>query len=291
MLTASLDVLLSSRQEICIVAHDAGSAQIFKYLPHKPEYRLKFFTDGPAKEILQRIDNFEAASVSDLISSQLVITGTSTTSNLEKNTIKKRLELGKEVWSFLDHWVNYRERFMLQGNLYLPNRILVGDKYALDLALNEFPSEILIETSNPLFDYVRKLDKGYSENYSQNVLLYLWEPLSINLKSSNILYEDIDIFQRFYNVFQKIKPNFKYLIRAHPSKPLPSLIHGLARSSSTVSISNEADILLDLTKVTHVAGFETMGLVLARIMGKEVYSSKPLEFGPLPLALEGIVQI
>ena len=38
------------------------------------------------------------------------------------------------TFCFLDHWNNYKERFILKGKLFLPDVIYVSDNYALNIA-------------------------------------------------------------------------------------------------------------------------------------------------------------
>ena len=45
--------------------------------------------------------------------------------------ILKSEKQGKKVISFLDHWVNYQERFTRNNNKYLPDEIWVGEIYFL----------------------------------------------------------------------------------------------------------------------------------------------------------------
>ena len=80
-----------------------------------------------------RHDLFDAINESNY-----VITSTSWQSNLEKEAIIISKKLGKYVISLIDHWVNYKERFILNGTLNLPNEIWVTDEYAFKIAKSNF---------------------------------------------------------------------------------------------------------------------------------------------------------
>ena len=58
-----------------------------------------------------------------------MLTGTSIKSKFELNIILKAKKKNLLTKSFLDHWVNYRERFIRNGKIKtLPHHIITGDK-------------------------------------------------------------------------------------------------------------------------------------------------------------------
>ena len=69
----------------------------------------------------------------------MVLTSTSWQSKLELNAISYARSIGKKCISILDHWVNYRERFIREGELILPDEIWVCDNHAFALAKKTFP--------------------------------------------------------------------------------------------------------------------------------------------------------
>ena len=52
----------------------------------------------------------------------------------------------------MDHWVNYLERFELNGNTILPDEIWVGDKDAERIANKTFNKTPVIFYPNPYFE-------------------------------------------------------------------------------------------------------------------------------------------
>ena len=141
-----------------------------------------FYLDGPAEKIFKNnIDNklineFANCEIGKFIElSDLIITGTSWQSSIERRFIKSAKLHGKKVISILDHWVNYRERFITEGDLILPDEIWVCDEYAKKIAEDKFKNISLKLIENP-----------YIENLKKNITSYM--KLNSNLKTENILY-------------------------------------------------------------------------------------------------------
>ena len=63
-----------------------------------------------------------------------ILCGTSWESDLERKAIEYSRHSKKKSVVFLEHWVNYKERFILDNVEYFPDELWVGDKYAEDLA-------------------------------------------------------------------------------------------------------------------------------------------------------------
>ena len=80
------------------------------------------------------------------------MTGTSWQSDLEIEAIKLANLQGKRSVSFLDHWVNYQQRFMRDGKVYFPDEIWVGDDSALKIAKEKLPGFNVKLKSNPYFE-------------------------------------------------------------------------------------------------------------------------------------------
>ena len=59
---------------------------------------------------------------------------TGTSSDYEKKAMLLARKYNKKVITYLDHWVEYRERFMIRNKIFRPDEIWVSDKYAFKIA-------------------------------------------------------------------------------------------------------------------------------------------------------------
>ena len=131
---------------VAVVAHDAGATRLLFSWVNKLERQLKFFVEGPAEAILDSmIPNAKKAISleSCLRDSQILISGTGWSSDLEKKARLLARNKGMANIAVLDHWVNYRQRFEFDGEELLPEGLWVSDLEAAKLAEREFPKQCI----------------------------------------------------------------------------------------------------------------------------------------------------
>ena len=84
-----------------------------------------------------------------------LFTGTSYTSNLEINYIKKAKSENIISYSFVDHYTDISKRFINEGVPTIPNKILVIDESARKIALDEgIPNSCIDILANPYHQYL-----------------------------------------------------------------------------------------------------------------------------------------
>ena len=125
---------MSKHKLVGIVCHDAGGAEVVSSYVIRNNLTAGYYLQGPAISIFERklgiIKNSD--SLFDLVKkSDWLLSGTSWQSDLEWGLIQEAKKQGKKVISFLDHWVNYQERFTRNNNKYLLDEIWVGEIYFL----------------------------------------------------------------------------------------------------------------------------------------------------------------
>ena len=129
-------------RNILICCHDAGSANLIYFWKKKfNKNNFYFYNKGPAKNIFGE-KNIKLNKINKF-SIDLIITGTSQFSKLE-NEIRLIAKKNK-IYSitFLDHYVNYKKRFYLDGKLKLPDEIWSFDIYSFRLARQLFNNVIV----------------------------------------------------------------------------------------------------------------------------------------------------
>ncbi len=150
---------MTASPEIClIIAHDAGGAEVLSSYVRRTGLRCLYVLQGPARKIFERkLGNIETLPLDEAIrQADWVLCGTSWQSELEFDAIKLARALGKRSVAFLDHWVNYRERFERKGELNLPDEIWVGDPIAAELAGKIFDLTPIRLVENPYFMDIRE---------------------------------------------------------------------------------------------------------------------------------------
>ena len=273
---------------VAVVSHDAGGAEILSsYLLQNP-HQCCFVLEGPSIAIFKRkLGICQASSLADAIQiSDWVLCGTSWQSNLEKQAILEARNAGKKVVAFLDHWVNYRERFEFNGINVIPDEIWVGDEYGQRLANQIFPTIPIILVDNPYLKEISKelnVIKKKLKNSNHVSILYLCEPI---LEHALTSYGDERYFgyseQEALLFFIKHIPAItkhpvEIVIRPHPSECIGKYgwIHK-TNSNLSIKINSDCSLIENIALADVVVGCETMAMVLALLAGKRVISSIPV---------------
>ena len=126
---------------LAVVSHDAGGAEILSSYVRQRRADAVFVLDGPARTVFARKLGAIRQVALDAAVAQCdsVICGTSWQSDLEIDAIRAAQSLRKPSVAFLDHWANYKERFVREGETWLPDEIWVGDAIARSMAAAAFP--------------------------------------------------------------------------------------------------------------------------------------------------------
>ena len=283
--------MISKQEVIGIVCHDAGGAEIVSSYILQNNIIVKYCLEGPAIKVFERkFGSIENNLLSDMIKDvNWVLCGTSWQSNLELNAIQRAKKQNKKVVSFLEHWVNYSERFNHNGIIVLPDEIWVGDAYAQKIAEESFPDTKIKLMDNPYLSEIRqslsklKPKKKLTEKHA---VLYVCENISdhmfLQYGDANYLgYTEHDSLQFFVDNVDKIDKNIStIIIRPHPSDNNPQAKYGWIKKHPIntlcdVQFSKEKSLMQDIVDCDIVVGAETMAMVVGLISRKRVVSSIP----------------
>lgn len=299
-------------KSIAIVAHDAGSARLlFSWLTGLEE-KVRFYVEGPAKRIL--IGNTDNNIIIDrsleecIRNSDIVITGTGWTSDLEHKARVYAYEKNKTSIAVLDHWVNYRERFERNGKMLLPDGLWVADKEALDIARNCFKEQWveqldnkwLNKLSDKYFDLTEK-KKKVAKNSEDLVLLYLLEPIRSRLTGEPNSEEfcALDYWLEVLSIkSEKIKQvqyksKIKLRLRMHPTEPEGKYNKWIIENLNNWNIELDPyeDLAESLANADMAFGCETQALVAAIECHVPAFCTLPPGAGECRLPHKGLQKL
>jgi hypothetical protein len=274
-------------QPFAVVSHDSGGAEILSsfLLRHRTPELLVL--EGPAVAIFERkLGDIPTLPLEEAVQrSAWVLSGTSWQSDLEWRALVRARELGKPSVAFLDHWINYKERFLRSGRLCMPDEIWVGDEHAARLARREFAEQLVRLVENPYFEDVQSsfasLQGASAQRRGPPVLLYVTEPM----REHGLLhygderyfgYTEEEAVQYFLQNVKFISSEVaRIVIRAHPSEPEQKYAWARERVSAQVDISERKSLIEDIAAADIVVGCESMAMVVALLGGKRVISAIP----------------
>ena len=272
---------------VAIVSHDAGGAEILSsWLLRCPE-QYCLVLDGPAMAVFQKkIGNYKISSLREAIDRcDWVLCGTSWQSNLERQTIALAKTAGKRVVSFLDHWVNYKERFQEQGVTVVPDEIWVGDADGEKLAREIFPDLPVVLKDNAYLEDIQieleKMQLAYARDSNQCSALYVCEPIR---KHAHLQYGDErfwgyseeDALKYFIKNISAVGINVTTIkIRPHPSEGRNKYDWARQAGTLTIEIGGGRALLEEIMEADVVVGCASMAMVVGLLAKKRVICSIP----------------
>ena len=280
--------------KIIVVAHDAGGAEILaSWIKRNRISNFEMVLEGPAIAVFERrlgwLKNrcVEKEIRNGLGGKSWVLTGSGWQSDLEWSAIRIAKERSIRVVTYLDHWVNYEERFTRHDVECLPNEIWVGDQYAFKIARASFPTVNVTLVPNPLFADIQELQeqKVFSSADDQVRILYVCEPVAEHAKKrygneKHWGYTEFEALDYFFENLERIvdrKSISHITIRPHPAEDLDKYSYLDAKESEWPPIRRSyQQVLVDeIAGHNWVFGCESMALVIAVLMGKKVFSCIP----------------
>lgn len=287
---------ITDRDNVLVVAHDAGGANILAHLVKANQWECGLSLSGPAVNIFNEVFSreFVSRNTREFDSSfSVILTGSSVLSDFEWNIMKEAAGLDICVVSFLDNWTNYRERFIRQGVTLEPTKIVVGDPHACALAVDLFPHTTVIQIDNPYTEYILEELKVVVMNTIQDRvlfqspemvenLLYVSEPagsLALNEDKNEGVqgYTEFDALLYFLNNAKMVFPKLQHIrLRVHPSESKSKYDSVIAAQVSDAVTVSTGTLYEDLFDSDAVVGTHSNVLALALLAGITSVSAIPL---------------
>jgi hypothetical protein len=274
---------------ITVVCHDAGGAEIVSSYIRQTGLECLYVLEGPACKVFQRKLGFiQALPLEAAIrQSSSILCGTSWQSDVEINAIKLARSLGKHSIAFLDHWVNYRDRFIRRDEIFLPDEIWVGDAMAEAMAKKIFPRLPITVIDNP---YMRDIRQELAEikmqrepNHEAISVLYVCEPVSEHalLRHGNARfwgYVEEEALRYFLSNASVLgRPIERILIRPHPSERAEKYNWVQQEFELPIEMGGVRTLLEEVVDSDVVLGCESMAMVIGLLASKKVVSCIPPE--------------
>lgn len=286
---------LSRGTRVGVVAHDAGGAEILASYVQQDELDCLFVLDGPAKRIFEnRLGPLQVVSLETAIKQcDWLLTGTGWQTDFEWQAICQGKSANKRTVTFLDHWANYRGRFIRDGVECLPNEIWVGDQHAYSLAKSTFSEASIQLVENPYFKYfIKEVERLNALQASRRVgkrnVLFVCENINREKFHQN------DVIRFFMSNLDRLGSEIgRVLIRPHPSEDVDKYSwvkeeFGSNVMKARVELSNGNPLANEIAESDIVVGCTSMAMVMGVMAQRRVISCIPNNEIPLTLPFEKI---
>ena len=271
---------------VTIVCHDAGGAEVICAWVKNQDEAYSLVLEGPAIKIFERnLGDIKLLSLEDaIINSNWVLCGTSWQSNLERDAIRIAKKNNKLVVSFIDHWINYLERFIYNSEIILPNIIWVGDCFAEKIAKKIFPNTKIELKENYYFNELKTNFDQYNQIIkiqNKTIFLYICEPIK-----EHALLQHGDEYYWGYTEFEALNfflDNTEALleevdeiwIRPHPSENPEKYYWVYTYDNLNIRVTGNISLFEEIAQASVIIGCESMAMVAGLLAGKRVVSSIP----------------
>jgi hypothetical protein len=285
---------------LAVVSHDAGGAEILSSYVRQQSLSPLLVLEGPARKIFERkLGGVTATTLEDAIARcASVLTGTSWQSDLEFNAIHLARQAGKQSASFIDHWINYGERFTRGAITHRPDEIWVGDSIAEGIANRHFPATPVCVVPNPYFEDIRaelaRLPRSRRGVCAGLDVLYVCEPLREHGlrqfgNERHFGYVEEDALRFFLaNVGLLGHPVRRITIRPHPSEPCDKYEWAKREFSLPIASGGKRTLVEEVNDANAVVGCESMAMVVGLLAAKRVICCIPAGGNPCGLPHDGI---
>lgn len=276
--------------QVAVVAHDAGGAEILSSLVRRMDAdarsRYVFVLEGPARAIFSaKLGPVKQLPLSIAVQqSSWVLCGSGWQSDLEVNAIALARAEGRRSAVFLDHWLNYPERFTRGGQVHLPDELWVGDEIALGVARAAFPQLPVTLVENPYFldvrDEFRRRGPAPAPSGGLSVL-FVCEPVREHAlrqhgDERHWGYTEEDALRYFLDHADVLpQPIARIVVRRHPAEAPGKYAQLLSAYDLPIEMSEGRSLFDDISDSHWVVGCNSMAMVVALESGRQVLSCIP----------------
>lgn len=229
----------------------------------------------------------------DIINSykpNLIYTGTSYRSEIEKQFIQIANQKGITSISFIDHWTSMRNRFELpEGKLIFPSQIDVIDERAKQIAINEgIDKEKIVITGNPYHTWLKNwkptiskeqfLQSIHSTISKKKIALFAPDPLSNVNGLKDFGFDEVSAIKELKELFKsqsQINDKWIFFIKTHPNQDLSKLDAEIKDDTNFYTLPSDVDVNSCIYYSDLVMGFFSSFLIEADIMKKKVLRYLP----------------
>ncbi|MCA6574345.1 MAG: hypothetical protein IM537_13130 [Pseudanabaena sp. M57BS1SP1A06MG] len=271
---------------LAIATHDAGVTNHiiawFKHLDNLQINQINVCVDDLSRSLwLRAFPDSQINTIADSLSdAKLLISGTGWQSNLEHDARKLARHLGIKSIAVIDHWTNYRDRFIRDGEEVLPDVIWVTDEYAKKLAENYFPNLPIVQLPNLYLERIVEEVRLQEESVFKSTdtkLLYVLEPIRQVWSTGEQLgeFQALDFFIENINLLGFGK-HLSIKLRPHPSDHIGKYNQWIeSQKNLDISLDNSLTLAEAIAWSNVVVGCQTYAMVVALASGRKVICSIP----------------
>ena len=192
-------------------------------------------------------------------------------------------EAGKRSIVVLDHWVNYRQRFIRHGEWHWPDEVWLGDEIGMKIAKEILPEIKQTFVPNAYFMDLQDEFRSLSLMPQQSSLnvLYVCEPLredgiALYGNERHWGYTEEEALSFFLSHIDCLGDSIgRIVVRPHPQEAIDKYDWAVTEFDLPIVCGESKTLLEQIAECDVVVGCATMAMVVGLLAGKRVVSCVP----------------
>lgn len=275
---------------LAVVANDAGAANIIlAWLSAEDLSGIRAVMMGPALALWKgRFGDAPCASSIEeaLDGAAALLSGTGWASDGEHRARKAARALDLPSVAVIDHWVNYPDRFVHDGETILPDRVWVTDPYALAEARRTLPGTPSEERPNL---YLSSQAAAAGPLPPTGDVLFVAEPARSDWgRDSAGEFQALDYFMAHRAAIGLGAARVR--VRPHPSDSAGKYDAWIAAHPGA-ALDLSPDMATALRPASTVVGMNSFAMVIALVSGRRTICALPPWAPPWRLPHDGVVHL
>lgn len=203
----------------------------------------------------------------------LIITGSPLGDTLDKKLIMYGKKNNIKTIQVIEHWTNFRERFLLKKKRLYPDIIFVNDKIAYNLAIKSgLPQKKLKIMGNVDYEYYSKKLKIKNLKSKTNYILFVSEKIKGSTQKISREYK-VDEFETINRILNVLPQKYKLIIKVHPSDNINKYEKFL--KNKNVIIKKNMKFKEMVQKPKKIIGIKSALLLKLSIFRSDIVSFRP----------------
>ncbi len=200
---------------------------------------------------------------------------------IDKIVLEEASQRNIFTMGIVEHWSWYKERFLLNEKIVLPDCIIVNDKMAkTEAELAGLPSEKIWGLGNPVLENrwnnLPKSSQNLNNQHSRRTVLFLSEDYKKAFPSSSVSYQGFDEYQVLDDILSMIGREDILYIKLHPMEE-KSKYNDLIQKYQNIKIIDADSLDTCALNVDFVIGMGSILLLEIALQRGDVISYRPKE--------------
>ena len=280
---------LKKNRGLFIFSDPGGAKPLLAFIKNHKLKDYKVISDRVYNFFLDfeiNVINFKNENIKKIIKDfnpEYILSGTSYTSKIELKFINEAKKLNIDTYSYIDHYTNYKERFILDNQYIFPKNIILIDKIAEKIAIKTKLSahSNLLVINNFYHDFLRNwVSKTKRENFLKNqqmksdekIIVFAPDPVSNVNGKEKYLFDENDIWNDLADILRKINSDkLIVIVKFHPNQNKDTLIKTINNSNYKNVIFFDQNNSIDLLYHSDIiVGMFSSILVEANVLKKKI---------------------